>query len=164
MPTAKKETTKKPATKKHVAKKSAEKKTATKPKTKKYVEGVGRRKTAVARVRITPSDKKKHSVTINGRIIEQYFPQKEHRDLIFNVLTKVEELGEFDITVKVNGSGVSAQAQAIVHGLARALVAHNADIKKKLKIFGFLTRDPRMVERKKYGLKKARRAPQWSKR
>ena len=115
-------------------------------------------------MRITPNDKKKHSITINGRIIEQYFPRKEHRDLIFNVLTKVEELGEFDITVKVNGSGVSAQAQAIVHGLARALVAHSADIKKKLKIFGFLTRDSRMVERKKYGLKKARRAPQWSKR
>jgi len=77
---------------------------------------------------------------------------------------KTDTTGMFDVTVKVSGGGVASQVEAVRHGLSRALVSHNTDLKKKLKVFGFLTRDPRMVERKKYGLKKARRAPQWSKR
>ncbi|OHA47895.1 MAG: 30S ribosomal protein S9 [Candidatus Terrybacteria bacterium RIFCSPHIGHO2_01_FULL_48_17] len=128
----------------------------------KYVEGVGRRKTAIARVRIfTKGDKE---IVVNGRALENYFPVAGHRDEVRAPLQRLNIEDKFRISVQAHGSGVHAQAQAIRHGLARALVRFNPDFRKRLKRAGYLTRDARMVERKKAGLKKARRAPQWQKR
>ncbi len=143
----------------------------TKPKTKtprkkaapKYVEGIGRRKTATARVRIFESTKA-NDITINGRSLKEYFPQTVHQNTVRSVLKVVDKEKGLGVSVKVSGSGISAQAGAVRHGLARALIKQEPDLRKRIKPFGYLTRDPRMVERKKYGLKKARRAPQWSKR
>lgn len=148
--------------------------TQAKTKSGRYVEGVGRRKTSVARVRIvtaTHAPKEgEHTetsspfVTVNKKSLETYFPLPQHRKLILAPLVKADMLGAFVVTVSVTGGGVSSQAQAVRHGIARSLVKHDEQLRKKLKVFGFLTRDPRMVERKKYGLKKARKSPQWSKR
>lgn len=145
-----------------------------KAKAGKYTEGVGRRKTSVARVRIVTAphapkegehtETSSSHVTVNGKSLETYFPLAQHRKLILSPLSKTDLLGLFVITVSVTGGGISSQAQAVRHGIARALVKHDEQLRKKLKVFGFLTRDPRMVERKKYGLKKARKSPQWSKR
>jgi small subunit ribosomal protein S9 len=133
-------------------------------KKSRYTEAVGRRKTAVARVRLFKADEAEAGqITVNERPFEKYFSLGNHQK---TVKSPFERLG-LDIlktSVKVNGGGVSAQAEAVRHGIARALVKMDETLRKKLKQFGFLTRDPRMVERKKYGLKKARRAPQWSKR
>lgn len=128
---------------------------------KPYFYGTGRRKKSVARVRIVPGNGK---ITINKRDIDDYFGL-ETLKLIVNqpfAVTKTE--GKYDIIALVNGGGISGQAGAIRHGLARALVASDAELKPALKAAGLLTRDPRMKERKKYGLKAARRAPQFSKR
>ena len=128
---------------------------------KPYFYGTGRRKKSVARVRIVPGTGK---ITINKRDIDDYFGL-ETLKLIVNqpfAITKTE--GKYDIIALVNGGGISGQAGAIRHGLARALVASDAELKPALKAAGLLTRDPRMKERKKYGLKAARRAPQFSKR
>lgn len=127
----------------------------------KFFEGVGRRKTAVARVRIEKGEGKSE---VNGKDATSYFGLVELKEVALSPISELKIPKEFNITVKVGGGGVRAQAEAIRHGLSRALVDFNEDFKKRLRVLGFLTRDSRMVERKKYGLKKARRAPQWKKR
>jgi len=126
-----------------------------------YVEGIGRRKTAVARVRIVSG---KGEVTVNGKELNKYFTVVRFREAARAPFETLKGEASFNATVRVRGGGMNAQAEAVRHGLARALARHDASYKKKLRIAGFLTRDSRMVERKKYGLKKARRAPQWQKR
>jgi small subunit ribosomal protein S9 len=128
----------------------------------KYFEATGRRKTAVARVRMyTKGDK---GMEVNNMDFTKYFPTKSLQGTALASLDKMKSLERFRITAVVNGGGVHAQAEAVRHGIARALVVFNADYRKRLRKAGFLTRDPRMKERKKPGLKRARRAPQWSKR
>lgn len=126
----------------------------------KYIEAVGRRKTSVARVRITPASKT--ALTINEREFENYFPTQELRRIVMSVFDDVE--GKFNITAKLVGGGISSQAQALRHGIARALTENEPELRTKLKVKGYLKRDPRAKERRKFGLKKARKAPQWSKR
>lgn len=128
-----------------------------------YIEGIGRRKTATARVRLTPA--KETTVLVNEKKLEDYFPHKAQQDMVMSVL-KTEEagVGDYAITVLVKGSGIGAQSEAVRLGIARALVKEKADRRGVLKPLGFLKRDPRSVERKKFGLLKARRRPQWSKR
>lgn len=129
----------------------------------KYNEGIGRRKTASARVRLTPA--KTTTVVVNDKRLEDYFKHKSHIDEVMVVLGNKElGAGDYTITVKVSGSGLSAQADAVKLGIARALLRESADRRSLLKKAGYLKRDPRAVERKKFGLRKARRAPQWSKR
>ncbi|MEO0981745.1 MAG: 30S ribosomal protein S9 [Pseudomonadota bacterium] len=123
--------------------------------------GTGRRKSAIARVWIKPG---KGSITINGKDQEQYFARPVLRMIIAQPLKESERAGEFDVICTVKGSGLSGQAGAIRHGLSRALVAYEPALRRKLKPFGFMTRDPRVVERKKYGRAKARRSFQFSKR
>lgn len=121
----------------------------------------GRRKTSVARVRITPGEGK---FNINGRSLDDYFPQKAFKETALKPLILTQTEFQFDINVNVNGGGISSQSGAIAHGISRALLEANTDYRQLLKKEGLLTRDPRMKERKKYGLKKARKAPQYSKR
>lgn len=132
-------------------------------KSSQYYEGVGRRKSATARVRVTLSRKKEHSIVVNDKVITEYFDIAEHQT---NVIKPLSVLGveNFDITVKVSGGGITGQADAIQLGLARALVKYDENLKKQLKDNNYLTRDPRGKERKKPGLKKARKSPQWAKR
>jgi len=125
-----------------------------------YIEAVGRRKTSVARVRITPASKV--SVTVNDKEFEIYFPTITLRNTVLSVFNDTEE--KFLVTAKLNGGGISSQAEALRHGLARALISRTPELRTKLKVKGFLKRDPRAKERRKFGLKKARKAPQWSKR
>lgn len=127
----------------------------------KYYEGLGRRKTAVARVRLYTRRKE---FLVNDRDYKIYFPLVKLQKIIEAPFERMKCPGKFGLTAKVGGGGISAQAEAIRLGISRALVDFNVDFKKRLRRTGFLTRDSRMVERKKYGLKKARRAPQWSKR
>ena len=129
--------------------------------TKPYFYGTGRRKNAVARVRLVPGTGK---VTINGRDINDYFGLETLKLLVNSPLVLTENEGKFDVVVNVVGGGCAGQAGAIRHGLSRALLQFNPELRPILKKAGFLTRDPRMKERKKYGLKAARRAPQFSKR
>lgn len=127
-----------------------------------YWEGLGRRKTAVARVRLfTRGDK---GILVNGKPSGVYFQTNEMRQIAEDALKKMKAQERFRVSVKASGGGLRAQAEAVRHGTARALMKFNPDFRKRLKRAGFLTRDPRMVERKKFGLKKARRAPQWAKR
>ena len=191
----KKTTTKK--TKKTVAVKKTEK--PLKAKKEKYFEGVGRRKTAVARARLFPQKEKSlliksksashsfppslsraiakgeeesllsspslhESLVINGKPLEEYFPTIELQQTVSAPLNLMNCLEQFKVSVKVKGGGVVSQAEAVRHGVARALVLFNQNFRKKLKKAGYLKRDSRMRERKKFGLKRARRAPQWSKR
>ena len=131
----------------------------------KYFEGLGRRKTAVARVRLYKAvEKKDYSISINDKPYTKYFPQKRDQIRILAPFEALSLAKEFKAPVKVHGGGVKAQADAIRHGISRALLLHDENHKKRLRRVGYLTRDPRMVERKKYGLKKARRSPQWKKR
>ena len=123
--------------------------------------GTGRRKSSVARVRLYEGTGK---VTINGRDIDDYFGLETLKLIVRQPLNLTELTEKFDIECRVAGGGVTGQAGAIRHGIARALVKADADLKDAIKKAGFLTRDPRMKERKKYGLKAARRAPQFSKR
>ena len=123
--------------------------------------GTGRRKNAVARVRIIPG---KGNITINGISLDEYMPTDVAKIIVKQPLVVTNTEGKYDLIVKVIGGGFSGQAGAIRHGLSRALVKANADYKAELKAAGFMTRDPRMKERKKPGLKKARKAPQFSKR
>ncbi len=124
--------------------------------------GTGRRKNAVARVRLLPGDGK---IVINDRPIDEYFGGLETLKLIISQpLKSVEAVDKYDVMVNVIGGGVSGQAGAIRHGIARALLQVDGELRPVLKKAGYLTRDDRMTERKKYGLKKARRAPQFSKR
>ena len=123
--------------------------------------GTGRRKKAIARVRLVPGS---GSITINKRTMDDYFGEDTLKYVVNQPLVLVNALDKFDIFVNVVGGGISGQAGAIRHGISRALVIAEETYKPALKKAGFLTRDPRMKERKKYGLKKARRAPQFSKR
>jgi len=130
-------------------------------KSERYVEGVGRRKTAVARVRIWGGHGK---FSVNDEEYKSYFDLSRLRLTAAAPLEKMKLGDKYDISAKVRGGGINAQAEAVRLGLARALALKNPDFEKRLGKFGYLRRDPRMVERKKYGLKKARRAPQWAKR
>ncbi|WP_338471362.1 30S ribosomal protein S9 [Niallia sp. XMNu-256] len=123
--------------------------------------GTGRRKSSVARVRLVPGDGK---VVINGRDVNDYIPFEALREVVRQPLVATETLGSYDVLVNVNGGGYTGQAGAIRHGIARALLQADPEYRATLKRAGYLTRDPRMKERKKYGLKGARRAPQFSKR
>ncbi len=137
------------------------------PKIKRYYEAVGRRKTATAQVRlyaVKPFEEDLGKVTVNGKSYKDYFTRADHQQTVEAALRKIKSLNRFEVSVKVRGGGITAQAEAIRHGVARALVEFNADFRKKLKRSAYLKRDPRMKERKKFGLKKARRAPQWAKR
>jgi small subunit ribosomal protein S9 len=127
-----------------------------------YYYGTGRRKTAVARVRLFANGD--GSITVNGKNAQNYFGQSATHLATIAAPLRVIELGEYSISVRVVGGGTSGQAGAIRHGLARALVRMNTDFKPALRQAGYLTRDPRMKERKKYGLKRARKAPQYTKR
>ena len=129
---------------------------------KPYHYGTGRRKSSVARVRLFPNGT--GAITINGRDIDDYFGLETLKLIVRQPLVATEQLGKVDIVATVTGGGVSGQAGAIRHGISRALLEMNAEFRPVLKAAGFLTRDPRMKERKKYGLKAARRAPQFSKR
>ena len=129
---------------------------------KKYFYGTGRRKSSVARVRVFENGT--GSITINGRDINDYFGLETLKLVVNQPLVTTAMVGKVDIVVTVAGGGVSGQAGAIRHGISRALILLNPEFRPALKAAGFLTRDPRMKERKKYGLKAARRAPQFSKR
>ena len=126
---------------------------------KPYFYGTGRRKSSVARVHLF-----QNGITINGRDIDEYFGLETLKLLVRQPLAATEQLGKVDIVATVTGGGVTGQAGAIRHGVARALLLVNEEYRPILKAAGLLTRDPRMKERKKYGLKAARRAPQFSKR
>ncbi len=129
--------------------------------TKQYYYGTGRRKSSVARVRVYNGTGK---ITVNDRDIDDFFGLETLKLIVRQPLNTTGTDGKFDIVVRVSGGGVSGQAGAIRHGLARALLVYDETLRAELKKAGFLTRDPRMKERKKYGLKAARRAPQFSKR
>ena len=129
---------------------------------KPYLYGTGRRKSSVARVHLFPNGT--GSITINGRDIEEYFGLDTLKMVVRQPLEATGTAGKVDIVATVTGGGVTGQAGAIRHGVSRALLLVNAEYRPALKAAGFLTRDPRMKERKKYGLKAARRAPQFSKR
>jgi small subunit ribosomal protein S9 len=136
---------------------------ATKSTTERYIETVGRRKTAIARVRITPSTK--GSFEVNGKPFDTYFPTKELQASANESLNGAKlTTTKFTITAVVKGGGVSAQAAALRHGIARGLIEYDKELRGKLKKAGYLKRDPRAKERRKFGLKKARKSPQWSKR
>ncbi len=126
-----------------------------------YFYGTGRRKKSVARVRVYPGTGK---IIINDRDIDSYFGLETLKLIVRQPLALTETAEKFDVICKVQGGGVTGQAGAIRHGLSRALLQHDENLRPLLKKAGFLTRDPRMKERKKYGLKGARRAPQFSKR
>ena len=128
----------------------------------KYIETVGRRKTAIARVRLTLASK--NSCQINDKDIDSYFPTEELRRKAIEAITSVKLSQKFKVSAKINGGGINGQAEALRHAIARALIIQDKELRKKLKKAGFLKRDPRMKERRKFGLKKARKAPQWSKR
>lgn len=123
--------------------------------------GTGRRKNAVARVRLVPGDGK---MLVNNRVLDEYFDRKTLEMIVRQPLELTETLDRFDVLVKVHGGGSTGQAGAIRMGIARALLEADGELRPALKRAGYLTRDPRMKERKKYGLKKARKAPQFSKR
>lgn len=123
--------------------------------------GTGRRKESIARVRLVPGDGR---ILINGRDMDQYFGLETLKAIVKQPLVLTETLNRYDVLVNVNGGGFTGQAGAIRHGVARALLKVDPELRPTLKKAGFLTRDPRMKERKKYGLKKARRAPQFSQR
>ena len=129
---------------------------------KKYSYGTGRRKSSVARVRVYENGT--GSIIINGREMDDYFGLETLKLIVRQPLVTTDMLGKVDIVVTVAGGGVSGQAGAIRHGISRALLGINAEYRATLKAAGFLTRDPRKKERKQYGLKAARRAPQFSKR
>ena len=128
---------------------------------KPYFYGTGRRKKSIARVRLYPGT---GAITVNGKSVDEYFGLETLKLIIAQPFGVSETNGKFDVVANVAGGGLSGQAGAIRHGIARALVAADAEYRPALKKAGFLTRDPRMKERKKYGLKAARRAPQFSKR
>ena len=137
---------------------------ATKKTAKKKIQywGTGRRKKAIARVRLIPGGE--GAITINKRDIAEYFPQDTMKLIVRQPLVLTATTDKYDVFVNVTGGGLSGQAGAIRHGIARALCEAEPELRSVLKKEGFLTRDPRMKERKKYGLKKARKAPQFSKR
>ncbi len=125
-----------------------------------FIETVGRRKTSVARVRITPASKT--TIVVNEKELENYFTVVDMQNIVKQPLSAIE--GKFKITAKIVGGGMHSQSEAMRHGIARALVENQGELRKDLKKAGYLKRDPRAKERRKFGLKKARKAPQWSKR
>jgi len=127
----------------------------------KYFEAVGRRKTSVARIRLYLEEK---TFSVNQKPLEIYFPTFELQKIAKEALEKMKSSHKFGVSALVKGGGISSQAEAVRHAIARALVLFKPEFKKELKEAGFLKRDPRMRERKKFGLKRARRAPQWQKR
>ena len=138
-----------------------------KEKAGKYVEAVGRRKTSTARVRITVSSKA--NFVVNGKEAKNYFQTEDERRLVLDPMIKgtvdgVAKNTKWNVEVHVSGGGIHSQAEAVRHGLSRALVKSDSALRGSLKTLGFLKRDPRAKERRKFGLKKARKAPKWSKR
>ena len=127
-----------------------------------YIEGIGRRKTSIARVRITPSPKA--SIVVNDKTLEEYFPTRELQNEAMKPLKDAKIDQKFIIPVKVRGGGISSQSGAVKLGLSRALISYDVTLRKVQKKAGNLKRNPRVKERRKFGLKKARKAPQWSKR
>jgi small subunit ribosomal protein S9 len=125
------------------------------------VGATGRRKQAIARVRLVPGS---GTWSINGRTLTDYFPNKVHQQIVNEPFTNLDIVDGYDVLVRVHGGGISGQAGAVRLGIARALIEADTESRPSLKKAGFLTRDPRAKERKKYGLKKARKAPQYSKR
>lgn len=126
-----------------------------------YFYGTGKRKTAIARVRLIPGE---GSIIVNNMPYEERFPRPEHRRVIQQPLLVTESVGKFNVLIKVEGGGVSGQAGAISHGIARALVKADERLRPRLREDGLLTRDSRIKERKKVGLRRARKAPQYTKR
>jgi small subunit ribosomal protein S9 len=133
-----------------------------KANTKEYIRAIGRRKTATAVVKLIPASKT--SYTVNGKDFAVYFPTAELKKIINDAFTAVGGTPKFEVVVTTKGGGSHAQAEAVRHGISRALVEHDAELRTTLKKAKMLKRDPRQVERKKFGMKKARKAPQWSKR
>ena len=129
--------------------------------TQTYDRGTGKRKCAVAQVKLFSG---RGEITVNGKPYQDVFPRREHRRTIEHPFVATDTEGKFNVEVKVNGGGISGQAWAIRHGIARALVKTNEQFKPLLRREGLMTRDPRVKERKKYGLKRARKAPQYTKR
>ncbi|MFZ2205251.1 MAG: 30S ribosomal protein S9 [Minisyncoccia bacterium] len=127
-----------------------------------YIEGVGRRKTSTARVRIFEATKS--SFVVNGKDSNEYFQTADQRRLIQDPMVKATPGMKYAVEARVNGGGIHGQAEAVRHGLSRALVDSDLELRGKLKSLGYLMRDSRAKERRKFGLKKARKAPQWSKR
>lgn len=127
-----------------------------------YIETVGRRKTAIARVRIFEAAK--NSFTVNDKPLATYFPVEQLQVIAKEALEKVKLAGKFKVVAHIQGGGISAQAEALRHGISRALLVSDQTLRKEIKGLGFLKRDPRAKERRKFGLKKARKSPQWSKR
>ncbi len=151
----------------HAKKPAAKKAAPAKPASvkEKYVEGIGRRKTSVARVRMYPKEigkKGQFDVTVNGKPYTKYFPLEKQRKTALAPFTATEE--NFRVTVVAKGGGLHGQVEAVRMGLSRALAEEKADYRSRLRALGYLTRDPRMVERKKFGSRKARRPQQWRKR
>lgn len=141
---------------------TAAKAAAPKAETVRYFEARGGRKTAVSRVRLYT---KQHTgVTVNGKELKLYFPEGDLQQAVMRPLVAMNMEGKLGVTAKVNGGGLRGQADAVSLGIARALTLFDAEFRKRLRAENLLTRDPRAVERKKYGLRKARRAPQWAKR
>lgn len=128
----------------------------------KYFEAVGRRKTAVARARITPAPKQ--SITVNEKDVTDYFVTAEMQMIAEAAFIQSKLAQKFKVTAHLNGGGIHSQAEALRHAISRALLVYDIELRKKLKKLGFLKRDPRAKERRKFGLKKARKSPQWSKR
>ncbi len=128
----------------------------------KYFEAVGRRKTAVARARITPAAKQ--TITINDKDVTEYFVTKEMQMIAEAAFVQSKLAQKFKVTALLNGGGIHSQSEALRHAISRALLDYDLELRKKLKKLGFLKRDPRAKERRKFGLKKARKSPQWSKR
>ncbi len=129
---------------------------------KRYIEAIGRRKTSTARVRLTPASK--NTFLINDKEGHEYFPTAELKHVMHDAFEGIKSEANYDVSVHVKGGGIHSQAEAVRHGIARALVEIDAEKRGELKKLGFLKRDPRAKERRKFGLKKARKSPQWSKR
>ena len=139
----------------------AEAKTAAETPTN-YFRAIGRRKTAVASVRLALNAKP--TIVVNGRELVKYFPSAELQDTVRDPFSKIKADNKFSVIAKITGGGTISQAEALRHGIARALVTYDGELRKTLKRAGLLKRDPRAKERRKFGLKKARKSPQWSKR
>ncbi len=159
--TTKKETVKKEAKKTPSTKQAVVKKEGHVPSKGRYIEAIGRRKTSVARVRLFPNDS---GIKINGKDLKEYLKMPKLQEIAISPLTVLDLKDKHGFSITLVGGGIASQAGAVRHGISRALIKLDEELKKRLKKYDFLTRDPRMVERKKYGLKKARRAPQWAKR
>lgn len=132
-------------------------------KDKKYIEAVGKRKTSIARVRISPASKSA-TLTINDKDLQSYFPTEELRVVAERPLKEIAKEAKYDISIHVKGGGIHSQAEAIAHGIAISLTLADTTLRAPIKKAGMLSRDARIKERRKFGLKKARKSPQWSKR